>query len=145
MSWNAYDISVALFSVLPVFWRNKIASAVESTSWNPWKCHFWGSKFQNVPRCPSPQKPVPSVRVPKLPTIHYQSVLLENFLTALCLQFTCAFLMPDWLFPCSTEHISRSIFGDHRFLSFMANFGFFFFVVLRSLLNLLNLSWRDLL
>ena len=39
---------------------------------NPWKRHFRDSKFQNVPRCLGPQEFVPLVRVPKLPTIHYQ-------------------------------------------------------------------------
>ena len=71
-SWNAWDISTALFPVLRVFWRNSIASAVEIPLENPWKCHFRDSKFQNVPRCLGPQQLVPSVRVPKPPTIHYQ-------------------------------------------------------------------------
>ena len=49
-----------------------MASAVEMRLENPWKCHFRDSKFQNVPRCLGPQQLVPSVRVPKPPTIHYQ-------------------------------------------------------------------------
>ena len=49
---------------------------------NPWKCHFQDSKFQNVPRCLSPQELVPLVQVPKLPTIHYL-LALKNLLTAL--------------------------------------------------------------
>ena len=39
---------------------------------NLWKCHFWDSKFQDVPRYLIPQEFEPLVRVPKLPTIHYQ-------------------------------------------------------------------------
>ena len=39
-------------------------------------------KFQNVPRCLGPKELVPLVRVPKLPTIHYQPAT-QNFLTAL--------------------------------------------------------------
>ena len=65
--------------MLRVFWWNKIASAVENTSWNPWKCHFWGSKFQNVSRCLGPNKLVPLVRVPKLPIVHYQPATWKRF------------------------------------------------------------------
>lgn len=48
--------------------------------------------------------------------------------------------------PCSTKRFSRLfVVVDHNyFLSFMANCCIFF-IVLRSLLNLLSLSWRDLL
>ena len=89
MSWNACDISLALFLVLRVFWRNKIASAVENTSWNPWKCHFWGSKFQNVPRCLSPQELVPLVRVPKLPMVHYQPATWKRFGSPVLAVYMC--------------------------------------------------------
>ena len=66
MSWNTWDILTALFLVLCVFWWNNMASAVE----NPWKCHFWDSLFQNIPRCLGPQELLPLVRVPKPPTLH---------------------------------------------------------------------------
>ena len=36
-------------------------------------------KFQNVPRCLSPQELVPLVRVPKPPTIHYQPATQKLF------------------------------------------------------------------
>ena len=35
MSWYAWDISTALFPVLHVFWRNNMASAVETSFENP--------------------------------------------------------------------------------------------------------------
>ena len=44
--WNvrtvryAWDISMALFPVLRVFWRNNMASAVENTSWKPLETPF---------------------------------------------------------------------------------------------------------
>ena len=53
----------------------------DETTWRPqwkiplenhWKRDFRDSKFQNVPRCPSPKKLVPLMRVPKPPTINYQ-------------------------------------------------------------------------
>ena len=72
MSWNAWDISTALFPVLRVFWRNNMASAVEIPVENPWKWHFRDSKFQNVPRRLDPKKLEPLVLVPKPPTIHDQ-------------------------------------------------------------------------
>ena len=40
---------------------------------------FRVSKFQNVPRCLSPQELVPLVRVPKSPTIHYQPATKHSF------------------------------------------------------------------
>jgi len=49
MSWNACDISTAMFPVLCVFWWKNMAPAVENISWNPWKYHLRDSKFQNVP------------------------------------------------------------------------------------------------
>ena len=66
MSWNACNILMALFPVLWVFWRNK------HPRWkipleNPWKYHFWDSKFQNVPRCLGLQELVPLAWVPKPP------------------------------------------------------------------------------
>ena len=36
-------------------------------------------KFQDVPRCLSPQELVPLVQVPKLPTIHYQLAAQNSF------------------------------------------------------------------
>ena len=45
----------------------------------PWKCHFRDSKFQNVPSCLGPQELVPLARVPKPPTIHYQSTTSKLF------------------------------------------------------------------
>ena len=85
MSWNTWDILTTLFPVWCVFWRNNMASKVENASWNPWKCHFSDSKFQNVPSFLDPQELVPLVRVPKPPAIHYQpsQCYLKNCLTAL--------------------------------------------------------------
>ena len=84
MSWNAWEILMALFLILHVFWRNNMASAVENTSWNPLEMDIRDAKFQNISRRLSRQKLVPLVRAPKSPTIHYQqSLLLKNFLTAL--------------------------------------------------------------
>ena len=40
MTWNACDISIALFPVLQVLWRNNIASAAENTSWKPLEMPF---------------------------------------------------------------------------------------------------------
>ena len=48
MSWNAWEISMALFPVLRVFWQNNMASMVENTSWNPLEMDVQDSKFQNV-------------------------------------------------------------------------------------------------
>ena len=36
-------------------------------------------KFQSVPRCLGPQELVPLMRVPKLPTIHYQPAAQNSF------------------------------------------------------------------
>ena len=84
MSWNAWDVSMALFPVLCVFSMYSdetiMASAIEIPLGNPWKWHFRDSKnFQNVPRCLSPKKLVPLVRVPKPPTIHYQPATWKLF------------------------------------------------------------------
>ena len=46
-----------------VFLPNNMVSTVEIPLVNPWKWHFQDSKFQNVPRCLSPKKPVPLVLV----------------------------------------------------------------------------------
>ena len=46
---------------------------------NPWKWHFPDSKFQNVPRCFSPQEFVLLVRVPKLATIRYPPATKKRF------------------------------------------------------------------
>ena len=79
MSWNTWDISAALFPVLHVLWPNNMVSAVKNSSWNPWKCHFWESKYQNVPRRLGPQELVPLLRVPKLPTIDYRPATQKIF------------------------------------------------------------------
>ena len=128
MSWNACDISMTLFPVLRVFWRNKIASAVENTSWNPWKCHFWGSKFQNVPRCLGPQKLVPLVRVPKLPTIHYQPAtwkLFDSPVLAVCMWFS----HDDAWLTFSLQHRTHceKYVWWSQFCKFHGKFWFFFF------------------
>ena len=46
---------------------------------NRWKRHFQGSNFQNVPRCLDPQELVRLMRVPKLPTVHFQPATLKLF------------------------------------------------------------------
>ena len=84
MSWNAWDVSMSLFPVLCVFSMYSdetiMASAIEIPLGNPWKWHFRDSKnFQNVPRCLSPKKLAPLVRVPKPPTIHYQPATWKLF------------------------------------------------------------------
>ena len=70
----------SLVCILNVFWWNNMATAVEIPLGNPWKRHFRDPKnFQNVPRCLSPEKLVPSVLVLKLPTIHYQCATWKLF------------------------------------------------------------------
>ena len=82
MGWDGH-LDGIVSSLLCVFWQNNMASPVENTSWNPWKCHFPDTTFQNVPRCLSPQELVPLAQVPKLLTIFIINLLLKNFLTAL--------------------------------------------------------------
>ena len=127
MSWsNACDVLMALFPVLQVFWRNKIASAVENTSWNPWKCHFWGSKFQNVPRCVSPQELGPLVRVPKPPTIHYQPAPWKLFDSPVLAVYMC--FSHTWL-TFSLQHKTHfeKYFWWSQFSEFHGKFWYFFF------------------
>ena len=70
----------SLVCILDVFWWNNTATAVEIPLGNPWKRHFGDSKkFQNVHRFLGPKKLVPSVRVPKPPTIHYQPATWKLF------------------------------------------------------------------
>ena len=70
----------SLACILDVFWRNNMVSAVEIPLGNLWKWHFRDSKnLQNVLGCLSPKKLVPSVLVPKLPTIHYQPATWKIF------------------------------------------------------------------
>ena len=79
MSWNAWDILMALFPVLCVFWWNNMASTVENTSWKPLEMPF----LQNVPRCLGPQELWCEFQSHLLFII---SLLLKNFLTGLVLE-----------------------------------------------------------
>ena len=66
MLWNAWDKSCQYSDQItwPPRWKIPLV--------NSWKCNFRDSKFQNVPRCLSPQELVALVQVPKPFTIHYQ-------------------------------------------------------------------------
>ena len=93
---------------------------------NPWKCHFWDSKFQNVPRYLSPQELVPLVQVPKLPTIHYQPATFwqpwrpwiclkgENGLSPLILKLCCYMYVPIQGFG---KEVSKTIAELYRSFS----------------------------
>ena len=50
-------------SIVPSLACILMVSTVEIPLENPWKWHFQDSKSQNVPRCLSPKKLVPLVRV----------------------------------------------------------------------------------
>ena len=68
---------------------------------NPWKHHFWDSKFQNDPWCCSLQELAPLVQVPKPPI----SLLLKNFLTALGSPLT-----KEWMkFSCNYWNFKRCV------------------------------------
>ena len=57
------DIVPSLACILDVFSWNNVVSTVEIPLENPWKWHFQGSKFENVPRCLSSKKLVPLLLV----------------------------------------------------------------------------------
>ena len=61
----------------PHWWHPQCKIPLE----NPWKHHFWDSKFQNDPWCHSPQELVPLVFQSRL--VYNINLLLKNFLTAL--------------------------------------------------------------
>ena len=86
--WNIW--TMRCHEMPGTFWRHCSQSCVYSdeATWhlrwrnmssNHWKWHFQDSKFQNVRRCFGPQELVPLVRVPKLPTIHYQPATWNGF------------------------------------------------------------------
>ena len=54
MSWNAWDVSTALFPVLRLVcnWTKQRRPWKKIPIEKPWKSHFRESNFQNVPRCP---------------------------------------------------------------------------------------------
>ena len=56
MSWNAWDISTALFPVLPAFRWNNMASAVENTSWKPLEVPFPRFYFSKCSQVPQPSR-----------------------------------------------------------------------------------------
>ena len=85
MSWTYILTGLDLWTVWTVekFGQHCSQSCVhfDETTWrpqwetpleNPWKRHFRGSNFQNIPRCLGPQELAPLARVQKAPTIHYQ-------------------------------------------------------------------------
>ena len=78
---------------------------------NPWKCHLWDSKFQNVPSCLGPQEPVLWCEF-QSHLLFIISLLLKNFLTALfsvkyCLIlflfYTQAFWPSNWMGDCKRD------------------------------------------
>ena len=56
MSWNTWDILTALFPVLCVFQRNKMASMVENASWKPLEIWFPRLLISKYPYMPRPSR-----------------------------------------------------------------------------------------
>ena len=83
MSWNACDISMVLFRVLQVFWRNNIASVVENTAWKPLKMPFLRLKRLKMYLDASALKNLGLWCKFQSHLLFTISLLLENFLTAL--------------------------------------------------------------
>ena len=83
MSWNACDISMALFQVLQVFWRNNIASMVENISWKPLKMPFLRLKRLKMSLDASALKNLCLWCKFQSHLLFIISLLLENVLTAL--------------------------------------------------------------
>ena len=83
MSWNACDISKALFQVLQVFWRNNIASVMENTSWKPLEMSFLRLKRLTMSLDASALKNFGLWCKFQNHLLFIISLLLENFLTAL--------------------------------------------------------------
>ena len=83
MSWNACNISMALFQVLQVFWRNNVASMVENTSSKPLKMPFLRLKRLKLSLDASALKNLGLWCKFQSHLLFIISLLLENFLTAL--------------------------------------------------------------
>ena len=77
MSWNAWDISTALFPCI-LTKQHGVRGEIYLLK-TPWKHRIRGSKFHNIPRCLGCQELVPLVRVQKPLTIHYQPVTTRLF------------------------------------------------------------------
>ena len=82
ISWNAWDISTALFPVLHVFWQKTWCPRWKTPLEYPWKCHFWGSKFQ-MSLDASAFKNLCLWCEFQSSLLFITSLLLKNFLTAL--------------------------------------------------------------